>query len=482
MAYQVLSDEAWAKQEFGHTNLGDKRLNDRVVKVALAMAADPAGSLPAQCGNWGQSKGAYRLFNHEKATFESVSQSHWQQTRKRCLDHSLVLLIQDTTWLDYSHHPDTDGLGWFGRGKGKLRGGNGLLMHGVLAVAPKGDGVGEVLGLAHNKLWKRTGKPKNATNKQRSKRRRSEDRESLRWRDALTEVGSPPEGVSYLHVGDRESDVFDLYEQSQKMQNVGFLVRMKHDRNVLKGHDTPDLLDLESRRGSSLKKLLRSLPAMGQKLLWIGPKKDKPGRWATMKVSATALTIYSPQLLRNGRAIRCWGVRVWEADPPEGTEPLEWLLLSSMPINSLEDALKAAEYYSLRWLIEEYHKCLKSGCKVEERQLQTADRLAPLIGMLSVVAVRLLQLKNDARVHPEKLASQCVPAELVQTLSVLKKLEAATMSVRSFMHAVAKLGGFLGRKSDGEPGYLTLWRGWQKLSQIHLGYQLAQQLKDVGNG
>jgi hypothetical protein len=508
VSYEVLSPGDWARREFGGVNLGDRRLNERAVKVAAAMAADPAGSIPRQSRTWGQAKGAYRLFDHGRVTFESVSEAHWEQTRARCVErpagHPLVLLVQDTTWLDYSHHPGVGGLGWFGGKAGRPRAGKGLLMHGVLAVAPQvsatGDVLGEVLGLAHNKLWARTGAPKNATEEQRVVRRRAGDRESLRWRDAVKEVGAAPPGVSYLHVGDREGDFFELYQQTRELQGVGFLVRVKHGRNALAGHDTPDTLRLEDRKGSDLKTLMRSLPPLGQKLMWVASKtasktasetaskatpKATPGRWATVSVSASAVTVYSPQLARTGKALRCWAVRVWEEDAPAGVEPLEWLLLTSLPVHGLDDALKAAGYYGLRWLIEEYHKCLKSGCKVEERQLESAERLGPLIGMLSVVAVRLLQLKNDARVHPDKLASECVPGGLVRTLALLAGQgpgAAATMTVRAFVHAVAKRGGFLGRKSDGEPGYLTLWRGWQELTQVHLGYELARRERDVGNG
>lgn len=481
VAYSVLSSEAWAQQEFGSVKLGDQRLNRRVVKVAAAMAADPGGSIPKQQRIWADIKGTYRLLDHDQATFESLSQAHWQQTRQRCGEYSLVLLIQDTTYLDYSDHPATAGLGWYGRSKAQPRGGQGLLMHGVLAVAPAGDGMGQVLGLAHNKLWARTGDSKRRKRRSAADRT-SEDRESLRWRDAVTEVGGAPPGVKYLHVGDREGDFWPLYEQTRQLSGVEFLIRIYHDRNVLEGHETPQTLSSKGRKGTSLKKLLRAQAAQGQKLLWIPPKQGRAGRWVTLNVSAVAVTVYSPQLSRTGRALRCWAVRVWEENAPAGVEPVEWMLLTSMPVNSVEDALQMAEYYGLRWLIEEYHKCLKSGCKVEERQLESADRLAPLIGMLSVVAVRLLQMKNDARLNPDKLAQECVPVELVQTLGLLLKVDPRTLTVRRFVHEVAKRGGFLGRKRDGEPGYLTLWRGWQELMHIHLGYQLARQIeKDVGN-
>jgi len=200
-------------------------------------------------------------------------------------------------------------------------------------------------------------------------------------------------------------------------------------------------------------------------------------------------------LNRTGHALRCWAVRVWEPDPPAGCRtPVEWILLTSEPVRDRNDARRVASYYGLRWLVEEYHNCLKGGCRVEARQLETAARLEPLIAILCAVAARLLRLKNDARLTPGRPAGACVPAGLVRTMSALVDEAAsksksnsvasaqaraptvtAELTVRQFMRAVAKLGGFLGRKGDGEPGWRTLWRGWLELTLIHAGYQLAQK-------
>ena len=157
------------------------------------------------------------------------------------------------------------------------------------------------------------------------------------------------------------------------------------------------------------------------------------------------------------------------------------MILTSEPIASAADALRVAKYYTHRWLIEQYHQCLKSGCKVQERQLEHVDRLAPLIGMLSIVAVRLLQLKNDVRLTPDKPAAAAAPPELVSTLAKLIGVAPRTLTVRRFVHEVAKLGGFLGRKSDGEPGWKTLWLGWHELTLIHAGRELERMGKVMGN-
>jgi hypothetical protein len=208
--------------------------------VAAAMAADPSASIPKQNKKPHQSKGAYRLFDHERSCLQSLCNPHWQQTRLACADCPVVLLIQDTTWLDYSADPQTQGLGWFGWDKKKDKTiGNGLFLHSVLAVEPQGQGNARVIGLAWATMYQRNGEPLKGDQQKRSRRRKAADRESQRWIEAVQQVGKSPPLSRWVHVGDRESDIYDLYEQAQR-HNVGFVIRMKQDRNAAAGHDTPD--------------------------------------------------------------------------------------------------------------------------------------------------------------------------------------------------------------------------------------------------
>jgi hypothetical protein len=482
VSYQVLSAGAWAQREFGSVDLKDKRLTKRVVQIAAGMAADPQASIPKQNKAPHQSKAAYRLFDHERAIMDSLCNPHWQQTRLSCSQCPVVLLIQDTTWLDYSAHPQTQGLGWFGHNKKKDKTtGSGLFLHSVLAVEPQGQGLARVIGLAWAKLYARNGEPLRGNQQKRSQRRKSPDRESMRWIQAVQQVGKSPPLSRFIHVGDRESDIYELYEQAQ-MHNAGFVIRLYRDRNASVGHDTPDTRGSEARKGSSIKQICLQMPVTGSRELWISPRAGRPGRWAKLSISSAAVTLWSPQLSRTGRALRCFAVRAWEDHPPADVkEPVEWMLLSSEPVQRFEDALRIVDYYGCRWLIEEYHQCLKSGCKVEQRQLEDFARLQPLIGMLSIVAMRLLQLKNDVRLTPEKPAIECVPTELVHTLArLIKEKNPEQMTIRRFTHEVAKRGGFMGRKNDGEPGWRTLWQGWQELSLIHVGYEMAREGRRYG--
>lgn len=474
------SAEHWATRHFGDVDLRDKRLNRRVIKVAQMMAANPSASIPDQYARWADTKAAYRLFADPQASFESLAQGHWQQTRAAARSCPEVLFIQDTTWLNYGHHPGTKGLGR--HGSGKCKNDQGMHLHSVLAVQPLGE-QSRILGLAYGQLWVRPPELFNADQASRSVRRKAADRESLRWSEAVRQVGSASSGSRFLHVGDREADLFDLYEQTTKLDGVGFVIRGNHDRSAALGHDTPESMDRELIKGSRLKRLMRSIkPALSMSLR-IAANNGRKARTAELKISYTAVTLYSPQVRgRQQKALRCWCVRVFEPHPPVGTEPTEWILLTSQPVRSIEDAQRIVRYYHWRWLIEEYHRCLKSGCRVEESQLKSMKKLSALIGMSSVVATRLLQLKNDARIHPQAPAIEHAPLEMVRMLCHLTGRRAETMTLREFIHGVAKRGGFLGRRRDGEPGWKTLWRGWQKLTLLCEGYRIAKSTRDVGKG
>lgn len=475
----VVPAEIWAQEQFGSVQLGDKRRTRRAVKVAEAMAKDPAGSIPRQNVSWDQIKGAYRLFDSEQATFEAMLDPHWRRTRLSMgeADSSgptltrTVLLLQDATTLDYTHRSDCGGLGRFGRGE-RWEGGQGLWLHNVLAVEPAGEDQTKVLGLAWNKLWARQQpvRTKAAT----AKERRQGECESVRWIEAVHEIGSAPPGVKYVHVGDREADIYPLYEACRK-QKVSFLVRVsKLNRCAVSGHAT-EPLKLADRPKTNLLQVVESLPTLGKHEVEVPPRHGRKGRRARCRLSGGPVTIYSSrQDSRTARPLCCWAVRVQEIDPPQGATPIDWVLLCDEPVTSRDDAIRLSGWYARRWLIEEYHKCLKTGCRVEDRQLEHADRLSPLIGMLCVLATRLLTLKTNARVTPDAPAIRHVPRQSVDTLARMLKCDASRMTLRTFTHEVAKLGGFIGRRSDGNPGFQTLWHGLQQLDLISYGIRLGR--------
>jgi hypothetical protein len=178
-------------------------------------------------------------------------------------------------------------------------------------------------------------------------------------------------------------------------------------------------------------------------------------------------------------SIEMWVVQVCEVDAPEGVEPISWVLYTSLPVAVFGDAWQIIEYYELRWLVEEYHKALKTGCCVQKRGLRKAERLEPMVALMSVVALRLLQLKSVARSDPDRPAKQVVPRLWLQMLKAARKnlRRVHDLTIGEFYRELAKLGGFLGRKSDGEPGWITIWRGWEKLNTLVRGAELALRLR-----
>jgi len=443
--------------------------------LAASVLCNPAGSLPEQMNNMADLKAAYRLFARDAVTFEAIAGPHWELTRQRAPGTYLVL--DDTTELDFGIHRDIPGMARTGNG-----GGLGFLLHSALVVGADSE---EIFGLAGQKIRYRTPTPKKENTTQRLQR----DRESELWGQVIDLVGQPREGVRWVHVMDRGADNFEVYCHCRE-QHADWVVRVtRKERNVI----APDGTTMH------LSKYLDTLPLAGAYELQLrahGPQPARghqkkraaqPARTAKLEVRFGRLQVpfpaqRSPYLKRlSPLPITMWVVHVLEVDPPKGEEPVEWILLTSLPVDSFDDAWLILGYYEKRWLIEEWHKALKTGCRVESRQLKRKERLERLTGLLSVVAVRLLQLKSMARTTPDRLANQVVPRYWIMMLIAarkgLKNATAATMTIREFYRELAKLGGFLGRKSDGEPGWITIWRGWQKLYMLVRGAEIAKTIK-----
>ena len=447
----LLAPLPWAQRQFGDAELGDKRRTKRAVAYAAAAAAGPSQSVPRQCdGEWKQTKGAYRLFDQAQVTLDRLQKPHRQLTLQQASARQVVLWVSDTTTLSFEH-PATEGLG--------------------ATSAGGSDASPFVLGLGHQQVWARRGEKDQA------------HPESEKWALGVQALGSPPPNARWVHVGDAESDCWEAIETCVD-SSLGFAVRACQDRQVIAGHEWPD--DLSSAQTTTLFELLRQQPAMGNKKLWVRSRPGRAADWATLAVSALAITLLAPKHWSEKphrrdkprpEPILCWALRIHQINTPQGQEPIEWIILTDEPLDRLEAALKVSFWYSCRWLIEEYHKCLKTGCRMEERQLEEADRLKALLGILAVVAVRLLQLKHQAKMNPTVAASRIVPTNYVQTLAAYLKQSPEKMTARQFWIETARLGGFLARKGDGDPGWLTLWQGWQQLETLTEGFELAKGIK-----
>lgn len=460
----TLDSKAWAEQQFSDCSLKDKRRTKRLVKMAEQVANNPSGSFPDQTETWGDLKAAYRLFDCEDVTFEAVAEPHWKQTRRQ--PPGRYLLLDDTTELDFGIHREIDGLGPTGNGKGR-----GFLLHNALMVQADNK---VVLGVAGQAIHYRKPAPK----KENCSRRMKRKRESEVWGRVIDRVGAPPEGSEFIHVCDRGADNFEVFCHLLE-NNCGWVVRasLLH-RKIL--NPTGEKV--------SLSEYLATLPVSGNYELQVRSRKKQPARTATLKVRFGTLKMPVPvhkspyvQALKP-EPIAMNVVWVREVDAPKGATPIEWVLYTSLDVVTFDDAWLVIEYYESRWLVEEYHKALKTGCRVTKRGLREADRLEPMVGLMSVVAVRLLQLKSVARSEPNRPARQIVPPLWLAMLKAARKRlrRVYDLTVYEFYRQMAKLGGFLGRKSDGEPGWITIWRGWEKLNTLVRGAELMAELKRCG--
>jgi hypothetical protein len=470
----LLSAQCWAEQTFGAVRLGHRSRGERAVTMAAAIAADPMASLPKQMGSEAGLHGAYRFLQTPDVSYEHLIQPHVQQTREAMSQPERVLLIQDTTEVDYQQHPSTTGLGPIGNGTH-----HGYLLQSVLAVVPS---TRQVLGLAHQEPLLRQPAPQRETKRQREQR----ERESQVWQRSVQAIGSPPEGRQWIHVGDRYSDMFPFL-LACRQQHCDFVVRAAQDRCVdrlVEQADAP--LPRRSHHPGGrqpeppqhLFEVVGDWAAVGEHDLELEATKQCKARTAHVLISYGCLRLWPPRSQETSAQLplMVWVVRVWEPEPPAGVEGLSWVLLTSVPIQTLEQAWERVDWYRARWIVEDYHQGLKTGCRVEQRQVQSYEGLRRLLGLLAPTAVRLLQLRAAARQSPEQPASQTLPAAVVQVVAAKAGMPAAQLTTQQCWHTIARFGGYVGRKGDGPPGWKTLWGGWLYIQTLLEGVHLAARL------
>lgn len=458
----ILTDALdWAASEFTEAELGDRRRCKRLIRVAGALARDPHGTLPQSFEGWSEAKAAYRLLGRPDVCYDRIIGSHLARVQSACNRPGEYLLIEDTTSLDFTSHLAAQDLGRIGDD-----GGRGLYLHSMLALRVERwneDNEPEVTveGLFHQHWWARTG-PTIGSNREKKKKRFSRPRESQRWAAITEKVGVPPQGCRWTYMADRESDIYEAFEHCRK-NDWRFIIRASHPRA------------LSDQDGSVFTRVAKS-PELGEFTVDLRARPGQAARRARLVVRACTISLRGPW--RPGGALSPLPISVVEAqelDAPEGVEAIHWVLLTDWPCASFQDAIRVIRTYTRRWLVEEYHKCLKSGTKIEDSQLSAAHNITALLGILAVVAVRLLQTKLQASTLPDEVV---LPESLPQGISAVLGSKFGEPSGgwtnRSLLVAIARLGGFLARKGDGNPGWLTIWRGWQKLMLLTQGFDLAQ--------
>jgi hypothetical protein len=466
MTEPIVDATTWAAETFGGVVLGDRRRPARAVQLGAALMQNPAASLPQQLGSKAALTATYQLLHQPDVTHAAILRPHWEQTRAKAGTHPLVLLSADTTILDYSHHPKTTELGPIGNGKGR-----GYLVHSVLALLPQPR---QVLGLAHQIPLVPQPKIKGETLRQMQARRRQTDV----WEEAVEAIGAPPAGVSWVHVGDRGSDIF-RFLATCVAHHCSFVVRAAKNRRVeVDGEeatedevDTDPLIDY-------LFPAVRALPRKATRTLAIPAHRGKPAREATVNVSWGPLRLLPPRQEQADGPIEAWVVRVWEPDPPTAKDRLEWILLTSVETATEAAAWERVRWYACRWTNEDYHQCLKTGCGLEDRHLWDQAALERMLAFCAPVAIQLIQLRDLGRIDPERPAIEVVEPDLVAVVASVTGIASEGMTAQTFCRMVARRGGYRDRKSDGPPGWKTLWRGWYDFQRILEGVRLAPQLRN----
>jgi len=460
MRTTLQSPSAWAEVEFRDAQLHDVRRTRRLVKLASALAEHPSGLLPRAIEDWANLKAAYRLLGEEDVTYERVIGPHWRHTRQACENPGEYLLVEDTTDIDFTSHYMTEGLGWTGDG-----GGRGMYLHTTLALCierwtPQNEPDVTALGLLGQKVWTRP--PKTPDRLEKKRRRLERERESQRWAEVFDRLDGAPPGARWTYVADRESDIYEVFERCTA-RRLDYIVRANQPRAL-------------SKEDGSVFEAVAQADALGRFEVFLRARPGQKARTAVVEVRTRTVTLRGPW--RPRRKTPDLSVRVVEAkevDAPDVAKAIRWVLLTSWPTEDFVSCLRVVKAYAKRWLIEEYHKALKTGAGVEESQLSTAAAIQALLGILAVVAVRLLNMKLLAASRPdEAIAPDAVGPEVLRILEAKRGKPKKGWTHRTLLVRIASLGGFLGRKSDGLPGWQTIWRGWDRLIYLVQGYDLAQ--------
>jgi hypothetical protein len=467
---------SWAEEESSRAHFGDDRLDNRMAIILSELGNRPILSIPAACGGRAETKAAYRFFENDKVTFEKVIEPHVAQTKERMAAQRIVLLVQDTTEIDLTRPEQVV------EGVGELDGARrGFLLHEVQAFVPDGT----PLGTAWAEVLNRTQGVSHASAAEKSQKRKQtpiEEKESFRWLTGLREarkIAQDLPTVQCVCVADSEADIYEVFAEPRGEYPVHWLIRACQDRAI------------DGVAGQRLRDQVLATPALYEVALLIrgrsaktaaedrARRQNRETRRAIVEVRATSVTLRAPQRCdRKLPPVTVNVVLVREPDPPAGETPVEWILVTTLPIDTLELVRTIVEYYCVRWSIEILFRTLKSGCRIERRRFEHIDRVLPCLGLYLIVAWRVLFVCRMGRSCPD-LDCEAIfePSEWKAVWVAVKRRQPPKNPPRlaEMVHLIASLGGYVERR-DGEPGTQTLWIGLQRV------YDLAWAWDTFGPG
>ena len=457
-------DSNWVLEECKGANFGDRRLNLRMGKTLSQMSSMPQSPLTQSCPSLSEMLAAYRFIDNSNVSVDGILTPHIQHAVERAKDEPVILCIQDTSYLNFNNHFSCEGLGYIGREP--LRG---LLMHSVFGVVPSGLPLG-LLDLQFHAREEVIKRGKRATEELPI-----QEKESYKWLSAAKKIkGLFSSESTVVHVADREADIFELFHCIEEQQE-NYLIRARSDRCL--------------EEGSHLFKELEDSDVATEVTYTIPSRGKRKRRSATLEIKFIEGTLSVPQRRGANVGTRMYPLDVWcveakELNAPEGEEEISWRLITNIPVESVEDALEKIQWYSKRWAIEEFHKILKSGCRVEKAQFQTAERLTKYIALRGIIAWRIYYLVHLNRVHADAPAEMALTRTEINALETLvnherkkrgKKRKFKIKTVKQAITEVAKLGGYLDRATEKYPGITVMWRGITALAIATRTFLAVQQ-------
>lgn len=443
----------WFAEEISTSHFGDKRLSHRFLKMLQQLSKAPASSVPEALHSHSETLAAYRFWNSDLVNDSKILAPHLASTLNRISGMKRVLAIQDTSEFDFTTHESNTGLGYLESDKQF-----GIKYHPLFIASPAGVQQGL---LAHN-FWtcslSEYGKKRERQNKP------IEEKESYRWLETVNHASYHiSSDTEIINIADREADIYELFVM-ERTPNSKLLIRVSHNRSL-------------QDKSQQLFKALEDVKDCGHKQVTIGQRKGQSTRKAQLNIRYTRICLMPPQKKTHLPSVELTAIEVYEPSPPNDAKPVRWVLLTDMDVNSTKDIFNYVQYYSLRWLIDRYFFTLKSGCKVEDLQLESVTKLKNAIATYSIIAIKLMFAMYESRNRPEQTCEVFLqPKEwiVLYWLTHKKPPKETPPTLAEVILWIAKLGGFLGRKSDGLPGIKTLWRGYKRLNDAVNLYDITQ--------
>jgi hypothetical protein len=467
-----IGSSAWVDSELQHTAFCDKRLNTRLLLIAKQLASQFGKNVASSFSSWKDTKAAYRFFSNAKVTIKDLLFSHTTETLTRVRAHDRVLFIQDTTYIDYKNRPKTEGLDLTNGNKKNSEDTTGLMLHNTLALSIEGIPLGLINQSYIDRKQLQEGTRKGKRHRRHLNNNVSE-KESQRWITEVEESQSLDVGnTEVIHIADRECDFYEFFRDASAL-GAHVLIRAARNRSINKDNR-------RAKPEAHLFDYLKNKRAQGKITINLQINEQNKYRQATLSVIYSPISMPPPPSRTRSKdgelpLLELFSVMAIERNPPKGCDALCWVLLTDLPITTLDEAIEKIQWYTLRWNIELFHKVLKSGCAVEQAQLRHAERLKKYIAVKSIIAWRLFWLSRYCKEDSEANCLVVLTKEeweiLYRKTHKTKDLPDTPSTISEVFIWIAKLGGYIGRRTDPPPGMISLWRGWQRLMDMVEDYR-----------